>query len=112
MMNEWPRLEQTINIGIEKRMISFLTEEIRESFMGRYHLGLEEQNGLVDLELLIVREDGEASLKQAAVLQRGQSSGCLVLQIPCVLKLVEHNIERGPQCYSGCSTRQSILEER
>lgn len=49
--------------------------------MGRYHLGLEEQNGLVDLELLVVREDGEASLKQEAVLQRGQSPGCLVLQL-------------------------------
>lgn len=49
--------------------------------MGRYHLGLEEQNGLVDLELLVVREDGEESLKQATVLQKRQTPGCLVLQL-------------------------------
>ena len=48
--------------------------------MGRYHLGLEEQNESVNLELLIARGDGEASLQQAAVLPKGHSPGCLVIQ--------------------------------
>ena len=35
--------------------------------MGRCHPGLEESNGLMDLELSILREYDEASLKQAVM---------------------------------------------
>lgn len=62
--------------------------------MGRYHLGLEGQNGLVDLELLIARQDGETSLKQAvAPPENTNNPGRLVVELPSVSKLLEHNIE-------------------
>lgn len=60
--------------------------------MGRCYLGLDEQKGLVDLELLIARKDGDVPGAGSCASRKGRSRppACLT---PRVLELLEHSIE-------------------